>query len=177
MKQPCIPDTPHHIIHSNPVGISFECQHFISLYQSLNKDNLANLVDLYHPNITFIDPLHKITGLTELRAYFLESYGGVNSIKFTIHKVMEDDNEASIFWTMSFSSRKLNHGNIIHVDGISLIQFQNPLSNNKSFSQSSKTDNKILFHRDYYDAGQMLYEHIPLMGRVIAYIKKRLGSK
>jgi hypothetical protein len=35
----------------------------------------------------------------------------------------------------------------------------------------------VYYHRDYYDAGSMLYEHIPLMGYAIRKIKKKVGAK
>lgn len=34
---------------------------------------------------------------------------------------------------------------------------------------------KVYQHRDYFDAGAMLYEHLPLMGGVIAWLKRRLA--
>jgi hypothetical protein len=30
-------------------------------------------------------------------------------------------------------------------------------------------------HRDYFDAGALLYEHLPVLGRVIAWLKRRMG--
>ena len=34
---------------------------------------------------------------------------------------------------------------------------------------------KVYQHRDYFDACAMLYEHLPLMGGVIAWLKRRLA--
>ena len=33
---------------------------------------------------------------------------------------------------------------------------------------------RIVYHRDYFDAGALVYEHIPLMGRAIWLLKKVL---
>jgi hypothetical protein len=35
---------------------------------------------------------------------------------------------------------------------------------------------KIYYHRDYFDMGAMLYEHLPLLGRIIQRLKHRLGQ-
>jgi hypothetical protein len=35
---------------------------------------------------------------------------------------------------------------------------------------------KIIRQRDYYDAGQMIYEHLPLLGWVVRGIKRRVGA-
>ena len=34
---------------------------------------------------------------------------------------------------------------------------------------------KVYRHRDYFDAGALLYEHLPVLGRVIAWLKRRMG--
>jgi hypothetical protein len=33
---------------------------------------------------------------------------------------------------------------------------------------------KIFFHHDYFDAGKMIYENIPVVGSIVKYIKKRV---
>ena len=35
--------------------------------------------------------------------------------------------------------------------------------------------NKVHLHRDYFDAGALLYEHLPLLGRTIGWLKRRLA--
>jgi len=34
---------------------------------------------------------------------------------------------------------------------------------------------KVYRHRDYFDAGAMLYEHLPVVGRVVSWLKRRIG--
>ncbi len=34
---------------------------------------------------------------------------------------------------------------------------------------------KVYRHRDYFDAGAMLYEHLPVLGRVVSWLKRRVG--
>jgi hypothetical protein len=33
----------------------------------------------------------------------------------------------------------------------------------------------VCYHRDYFDAGEMLYENLPVVGRVIRWIKDQAG--
>ncbi|HDY7901818.1 TPA: nuclear transport factor 2 family protein, partial [Vibrio vulnificus] len=35
---------------------------------------------------------------------------------------------------------------------------------------------KVIYHRDYFDLGEMLYENLPLLGGIIRAIKQRLGQ-
>jgi len=36
-------------------------------------------------------------------------------------------------------------------------------------------DNRVIRHHDLFDAGAMLYEHLPVMGWAIHKVKDRLG--
>ena len=56
---------------------------------------------------------------------------------------------------------ELNRGNLIHVDGITLLKIR---------------DDKIYFHQDYYDMGQMVYEHVPLLKWVVNKIKSGMRA-
>ena len=55
----------------------------------------------------------------------------------------------------------LRAGDTIRVEGASYLRTHN---------------GKIYYHRDYFDMGAMLYEHLPLLGRIVQRIKKRLGQ-
>ena len=55
---------------------------------------------------------------------------------------------------------KLASGKTISVEGHSKLVFK---------------EGKIINHRDYFNVGEMLYKHIPILGGVINYIDKRAG--
>ncbi|WP_244325806.1 nuclear transport factor 2 family protein [Shewanella aestuarii] len=136
-------------------------EQFIALYQKLNKDNLHLLSDIYAVNITFRDPLHQVQGLEALTDYFANLYSNISFIEFDITEVFHSPSQqqVSLFWTMRYAHPKLNKGQAIHVDGMSKLQY----------------NDKIFYHRDYFDVGQMLYEKIPFLGGLISMIKKRIG--
>ncbi|MCL1067202.1 nuclear transport factor 2 family protein [Shewanella olleyana] len=133
---------------------------FINMYQSLNKNSLYLLKQVYSKDVVFQDPLHKVHGLNDLTNYFANLYENVDSIDFDIKQVNATSSQASVFWCMTYSHSKLNGGNPITVDGMSHL----------SFSE------KITAHRDYFDLGQMLYEQLPLLGKVISMVKTKASS-
>ena len=63
-------------------------------------------------------------------------------------------------WNMTVCHPKLNRAQPIIVPGATLFEINN--------------NNKITYHRDYFDAGIMLYEQIPLLGKIIKWIKRKL---
>ncbi len=140
-------------------------QKFSKLYGELNKDTLHYLDELYAPDIKFVDAIHEINGIDNLRSYFEHLYSNLQQCQFDIQHTIEkypnnEEGEASIFWTMSYIHPKINKGKCIIVDGTTHIKFKD----------------KIYYHRDYIDMGQMLYEHLPIVGSMVKFIKKRMQS-
>ncbi|WP_299801940.1 nuclear transport factor 2 family protein [uncultured Shewanella sp.] len=133
---------------------------FIELYQRLDKDNLHLLGQVYSDDIEFSDPLHHVSGLPALTDYFANLYHNVGSIDFEIHQVIHQADSASLKWTMRFIHPKLNAGGEITVEGISLLRF----------------NHKIYQHQDFFDLGTMLYEHIPLLGSLVKFVKAKASK-
>ncbi|WP_076415409.1 nuclear transport factor 2 family protein [Shewanella sp. UCD-KL12] len=133
-------------------------QNFISVYSDLGVGNLTSLQQVYHREIEFSDPLHRVDGLDELMNYFDSLYTHIEECTFHIDSVFSCDNQAAIYWTMMFCHPKLNGGKQIVVEG---------------HSHLVERDNKVVMHRDYLDVGSMLYEHIPLLGKAVKAVKKR----
>ncbi|MEN9435293.1 MAG: hypothetical protein RLZZ422_2882 [Pseudomonadota bacterium] len=132
-------------------------QSFVNTYESLEKGQWQRLATIYANDIIFQDPLHRIEGLPALTRYFESLYTHLNYCRFQVLNTCHQDQQAFVTWTMQYSHPRLNAGREVLVEGVSHLQFQE----------------KIVFHRDYVDLGQMLYEHIPLVGTVIKTIKRR----
>lgn len=136
-------------------------QNFIHHYELLSVDNLELIRKIYHQNVKFQDPAHTLIGLDKLEAYFESLYTNLSTCTFVIEKVLVDGDEAAVYWRMQFNHPKLSSGNLIAVEGTSLLRGQ---------------DGKVVAHRDYVDFGAMLYEHIPVLGKAVRFVKNRLSN-
>lgn len=134
---------------------------FTSVYQKLNTDNLVLLNSIYHQEITFIDPIHEIKGLEELQQYFQGLYQNLESCQFIISEVISQPNQAAIYWKMTYQHPKLNKGNEVSVFGSSHLKAK---------------EGKVIYHRDFLDLGSMLYEQLPVLGKVIRLIKSKAAK-
>lgn len=134
---------------------------FIDIYQKLSVDNLHLIKDIYHEDITFIDPMHEINGLPALTRYFSSLYENLTQCDFTIENVIENPEQAAIYWHMAYTHPKLNKGKTINVSGHSHIKGK---------------DGLVIYHRDYIDLGEMVYEHIPVLGKLTKWVKNRAAS-
>lgn len=130
-------------------------------FAELDKDNLHRLSELYSDDIAFTDPLHEIHGLPRLRSYFAELYANVRDLQFEFQAFDQvREGKGYLRWTMTYRHPRLNQGERITVHGCSHVLW---------------ADNKVFQHRDFFDAGALLYEHLPVMGRMIGWLKRRLA--
>ena len=136
-------------------------RYFAEAFAALNKDNLASMADFYHADLHFTDPLHEVVGLDAMTHYCAQLYENVTSIHFDFQQIDEiAEGEAVLRWVMTYQHPRLQSGKPIAVPGCSFIAYR---------------DDKVYRHRDYYDAGALLYEHIPLFGSLIQWLKRRLA--
>lgn len=134
---------------------------FCAFFNKLDNTCTQNLYEVYADDIIFSDPLHHIEGREALERYFSTLYSNVKQCHFTYHTRQLQGDQAFVTWTMAFVHPKLASGRKIEVEGCSALTFAE--------------DGRVSRHRDYVDAGALLYEHIPLMGSSIRWLKKRLA--
>ena len=133
---------------------------FARRFAELDKDSLDRLGELYSEDALFVDPLHEIRGLAALRRYFAELYANVQELRFEFHGFDGvREGEGYLRWTLSYRHPRLAGGRLIRVAGCSHLLW---------------SDGRVYRHRDYFDAGALLYEHLPVFGTLIAWLKRRL---
>lgn len=133
---------------------------FAERFAGLDANNLDRLGELYSDDILFRDPLHEVHGLPAVRDYFAELYANISELRFDFYGFDQSaEGEGYLRWTMSYRHPRLRGGALIRVEGCSHLRWRD----------------KVYQHRDYFDAGALLYEHLPILGRVIAWLKGRLA--
>lgn len=133
---------------------------FARTFSELNASNLQRLGEIYSEDIRFRDPLHDVRGLSQVRSYFAELYANVSELRFDFYGFDQiAEGEGYLRWTMSYRHPRLKKGELIRVEGCSYLLW----------------NGKVHQHRDYFDAGALLYENLPLMGSAIRWLKGRLA--
>ena len=131
---------------------------FCNYYKEFSQESIPGLDEMYHQNVILQDPFSKLEGLDNVKQHFSQMMQNVSYCRFEIINVVSNEGQAFITWTMMFAHPKLNNHEEIVVDGVSDIKF----------------DERISYHRDYFDVGAMFYEHVPVVKGVIKMLKKRL---
>ncbi|GAA6185638.1 MULTISPECIES: nuclear transport factor 2 family protein [Alteromonadaceae] len=134
---------------------------FENFYRNLSLQSIAHLGDVYAPEATLIDPLSQHQGLKCIKDYFENLLTNTSKCDCLIQHITEVEGDIFVTWKMRIVHPQLNSGKEFEVDGISHLKSAN---------------DKIVFHRDYYDLGEMIYEQVPLLKHIIRALKRRLVS-
>jgi len=134
---------------------------FIDYYAELENQPPLTLTTIYHLDAELTDPFGQYRGLFAIQNYFSQLLTHVKHCHFAINSLIYDENRFTVTWTMSWSHPRISRGKTLLLEGCSTAEIENEL---------------IIRQRDYYDAGEMLYEHLPLLGWAIRQVKRRLHS-
>jgi limonene-1,2-epoxide hydrolase len=142
-----------------------------AIFNAMNRDNLHLVDELYAPEVLFVDPFHRIQGRDALRDYYRKMYADVQAIRFDFSDATETPADRVLYWTMPYRHPRLGGGKPISLEGCSRLVFADA---DVGAGVGGDAAGKVILHRDYFDAGALLYEHIPLLGRGIRFIRERV---
>lgn len=130
------------------------------IFNGLNKNTMHLVDEFYHAQAKFEDPIGSHYGVESIRNYYVNLYQNVKSIRFNFSKHICQGKDCVSTWVMHLQAEGLNGGKAISVVGNSVFQFDE--------------SGKVIYHRDYFDMGEFIYEHIPVLKNIIRYIKSKL---
>jgi limonene-1,2-epoxide hydrolase len=130
---------------------------FKQYFVEINDSKETLLREIYADHVFFQDPIHEIQGIEPLILYFRKLNRNLieGSFQFTSESLV--DAKAFLTWEMKLKLKRPNQ--TVTASGISVLAIEN----------------KIIHQRDYFDAGELFYEHVPILGGVIRRLKRNLA--
>lgn len=130
---------------------------FKHYFSQIDFSKNSTLDEIYSDYIVFKDPIHKIHGIENLKDYFNKLNENLieGSFHFTDESIVE--NKAFFSWEMDLKLKRPKKN--VKASGISVLIIED----------------KITSQRDYFDAGELFYENIPVLGGIIRSIKNKLA--
>ncbi|MFW5825749.1 MAG: nuclear transport factor 2 family protein [Marinobacter sp.] len=129
---------------------------FQQLFNTLAAGDIAGLDQVYSAGIRFTDPFTSVEGLDELHTYLEKVYANVRHCHFDFLDVIVNGDQACLVWVMHLQHPRLRGGRRVIVHGLSHLIV---------------SGDRIRFHRDYFDAAELLYGNLPLLGPAIRWIR------
>jgi hypothetical protein len=132
-------------------------------FKALNKDTMHLVDEFYDENVQFFDPLVEVKNRKQMKDYYTNMYNNVESIQWDIPDEIRDGNKCSLAWKMTLTAKNFNKGKPVIVDGVSVIKF-------------GGNEGKAIYHRDYFDLGEFVYEGIPILGGMVRFVKSKMAN-
>jgi len=133
---------------------------FADFYENLSEENVAGKVDrTYSEDVFFYDTLKLVRSRPELSQYMLETARNTESVKATILDVASSGGDYYVRWVMEIRLKKFKKGQTLTSVGVTHLRFD--------------PEGKISLHYDYWDSTAGFFEHVPLVGGVLRWIKSK----
>lgn len=134
------------------------CARYVELFENLTPERLDELASLLTEAVHFRDPFNDVRGIAAMRAVMADMFERTEAPRFRVLHWCVDECQGYIRW--HFSARVPLLGDW-DVEGLSRLLFA--------------PDGRIIEHLDYWDSGP-LYERVPLFGRLIRLIRRRMSA-
>lgn len=133
-------------------------QRVIDFYETLSPARLPALAEVYTEATRFKDPFNDVQGQAAVQALFAHMFDTLEAPRFVVLTALTQGEQAFLTWDFHFRLR----GRPLCIHGASHLIYAG--------------DGRVDRHRDYWDAAEELYEKLPLLGRLMRWLRRRLAS-
>lgn len=129
-------------------------------FETLRPDSLDALLELYAEDARFKDPFNDVRGRRAIRAIFAHMFATLSEPRFAITDALTQDDQAFLTWRFSFGRSGSSTRLTIH--GATQLRYD--------------AQGRVSLHRDYWDAAEELYAHLPLLGPLMRWLRRHLSA-
>ena len=126
-------------------------------FSNLNVSTLDDIVSYYDEKVFFKDPFNEFNGREKLKKLFLHMFITFKNPHFVFIDTIENSEGIFLTWDFIFSYKK----KIFKIHGSSHLKLND--------------EEKIVYHRDYWDVGEELLLKIPLIKSLYGFFQNKLA--
>jgi steroid Delta-isomerase len=123
--------------------------------------DLARMPEVYADDAWFKDPFNQVQGRAAIEKIFAHMYEQVDEPRFQMLETVCEGDTAFFVWTFRFRRKGTKDDPIVAI-GSSHIRFG--------------ADGRVVYHRDYWDPAENIYEKLPLIGGFFRWLKRKAGG-
>jgi hypothetical protein len=136
-------------------------QPLITLYNQMKQISLADqIAETYAEKLFFNDTIVTLHKRQDLLKYLQHTQQQLDSMSFEVLGIQEKSDDVFVRWTMHTRFTVMGQSRNIQSIGMSHLRFN--------------SEGKIILHQDYWDSMQGFYQHLPIIGGVLQWIKNGL---
>lgn len=153
------------ISHDNPPVIPAMQAHVaraIHVFEALSEQSVTELATIYAPNAHFVDPFNAVQGIDAVTQVFAHMFATLDNPQFVVTGSVVQADQCFLLWDFHFRFRTFRRNVDQSIAGTSHLRFD--------------PQGRITHHHDYWDAAHGLYQHMPLLGGLMRWLRKRVNS-
>lgn len=134
----------------------------VEFYEKLSPADVARILVLYAPDAHFKDPFNQVQGTAAIQGIFEHMFKALREPRFVVTTRLAQGDEAFLVWDMLFRFASDAPGTQRKVHGGTHLRFN--------------AKGQVVWHRDYWDAAEELYEQLPPLGGLMRWLKRRVNA-
>lgn len=140
----------------------FRCQPWRTFLETLHPDGMGRLDQLAAPDIHYHDPFIDARGLPNVRRVFARVFEDIEDPRYTFTHTACDGDTCFLRWHFTCRPMSIRRGLPWICDGITELHFD--------------PQGRVLAHWEHWDAGEQVYEKLPVLRTIIRLVKKRISG-
>ncbi|PUA18218.1 nuclear transport factor 2 family protein [Glaciimonas sp. PCH181] len=129
----------------------------VAFFETLSTVNLELIPLVYAQDAWFKDPFNEVTGLPAIKQLFAHMFVQVDGPRFVVTHHMRQDDSAFLTWDFYFRMKRFSAAEQC-IRGATHCRFD--------------SEGYVIYHRDYWDAAEELYEKLPVLGGFMRILKR-----
>lgn len=131
----------------------------VETFHTLTLSGVDHLDSVYAAKARFKDPFNDVEGLAEIQRIYRHMYAQLENPRFVITSRIVEGAQCFLVWEFRFAFKRFHQGQTQCILGGSHVVLN--------------ASGHIVLHRDYWDAAEELYEKVPVLGRLMRWIKRQ----
>ena len=131
----------------------------VAFYEKLQRADVARLKDFYAAETFFKDPFNEVQGVAAMERIFAHMFEALDQPHFIVTGRVAQGQECFLVWDFRFRFKRFDRVTWQTVRGTSHLRFD--------------AAGQVVFHRDYWDAAEELYEKLPGVGALMRWLKRQ----
>ncbi len=133
----------------------------VERFESFTREDLARLDELYAADAYFKDPFNEVRGTAAIGAVFEHMFDSLDGPRFVVRDLVAAGDQCFVSWDFLFRMKRFSRAEQC-IRGASHLKLT--------------ADGRIVWHRDYWDAAEELYEKLPVVGALMRWLKRRAAG-
>lgn len=131
----------------------------IVFFETLSPETVNEVPKLYAPSAYFKDPFNEVNQVEAIHSIFKRMFEQVENPRFVIKTAIESETHAFLTWDFLYEMRQFNKGQTQCCRGCTHLNFSDR--------------GTVVYHRDYWDPAEEVYEKIPALGALMRWLKRQ----